>query len=474
MKYLMYLLVFTAIPFFSFAQRSNAPINISGQADFLKNGDTVLLRLYKYGVINNETSYQTTTITSAKNQNFSFVIPSGKFPQYVNITFNGHGQKNLLEYLVESGDQIHLIFNKNQLKITGAKSTGFEIQHKIKVMEDNFMRAGKYPHLPGATFDRLCFTLDSLMKVKDWMIAHVKNQLSKPMLELLETGTSSAAALEEYSDLLYSGSVYQDSSSNPIVEMYRNHLNKYGEPKVTTNSLSAHCNDYIQYLFHKYEVDSCLMLSRPFDIVNCLSYFYSHDSGQLREQLIGYIISENYQYPAALKSSINQILPVIRNPDYREIMKQIEAKRIDGDQAYKFSLMNANGEAVGLGDFAGQVVVLDFWFTGCENCQELAPHMKKLEQDFKGLPVKFITVSTDKDKRQWLKSVDGGTYTSGMSVNLYTSGEGVRHPVIKNYHILDYPTLVLINQKGEVFNVPVDPRSDDGKELKKQIADCLH
>lgn len=474
MKNLFYLLAIATMPFASVAQRRNITASISGHADFLKNGDTVMLRLYKYGIVNNENLYQTITYVRAKNQNFSFVIPASKFPQYLNITFSGHGQKNLLEYLVESGDQINLIFNKDRLNISGPKSKAFEIQHEIKVMDDKFMRAGKYPHLPAATFNRLCSTLDSLAKVKNRMFARSASQLSKPMLKLLTAGNGATAALEEYSDLLYSGSAYMDSLSNPVLDMYRSHLKKFGEPAVEQNSLSVYCSDYIKYLFRKYEVDSGLMISRPFNIVDCLNYFSSHYSGKLREQLTGYIMSENYQYPIALKKSIERILPFISNPDYRQVMEQIEFMRIDGDKAYNFSLKNANDQAVRLDDFAGQVVILDFWFTGCENCRQLAPYMEKIEEEFKDQPVKFITVSTDKDRQQWLKSVDGGTYVSAASVNLYTAGDGARHPVIKNYHILDYPTLVLINQKGEVFNVPGDPRTDDGKGLKKQIADCLH
>jgi hypothetical protein len=63
----------------------------------------------------------------------------------------------------------------------------------------------------------------------------------------------------------------------------------------------------------------------------------------------------------------------------------------------------------------------------------------------------FISVSTDRYKAEWLKTLQQGEYTSKNSTNLYTNGETLNHPLIKYYNILSYPALMLIDRKGRIF-----------------------
>ena len=125
--------------------------------------------------------------------------------------------------------------------------------------------------------------------------------------------------------------------------------------------------------------------------------------------------------------------------------------------------------SIELSDFTGKVVVLDFYFTGCRACKVLAPIMEKLEYEFKGKQVIFIAISIDRNKSTWLSSVNQNLYSSPLSLNLFTSGNGADDPVIKHYNINSYPTLILINKDGRIGSNPQSPLMDEGRDLKKLI-----
>jgi thiol-disulfide isomerase/thioredoxin len=116
---------------------------------------------------------------------------------------------------------------------------------------------------------------------------------------------------------------------------------------------------------------------------------------------------------------------------------------------------------------------MDFWFTGCGPCRQTAPYLKKLEKLFEGKPVTFISVSIDKDKEQWLKSVKSEQYASADIINLYTNGEGAEHKIIQHYDINSFPTLILIDKQGRLCPNPVNPRIDDNKDLISKINNAL-
>ena len=66
-----------------------------------------------------------------------------------------------------------------------------------------------------------------------------------------------------------------------------------------------------------------------------------------------------------------------------------------GSVAPEFELADQNGETVRLGDFAGNLVFLNFWATWCEPCIVEMPDMMALNQHFEGRPFKMLAVSID-------------------------------------------------------------------------------
>ncbi len=74
-----------------------------------------------------------------------------------------------------------------------------------------------------------------------------------------------------------------------------------------------------------------------------------------------------------------------------------------GVKAFNFSYKDINGKTVSLASLKGKVVLVDMWATWCGPCKEQIPHLKKLEEEVKGLDIAVVSISVDKDadKEKW-------------------------------------------------------------------------
>ena len=95
----------------------------------------------------------------------------------------------------------------------------------------------------------------------------------------------------------------------------------------------------------------------------------------------------------------------------------------------------------------GKVVLLDFWTSGCINCQHIIPELKRLEEEYSDSLV-IIGVHSGKYDREH----------DDASVQQAILRFGIQHPVVNDpdfviwslYRINAWPTLILIDPNGRV------------------------
>lgn len=207
-------------------------------------------------------------------------------------------------------------------------------------------------------------------------------------------------------------------------------------------------------------------------------------SGILREKVLARIVTSDLikraKFADETEIALTDFYTTATDTSLKNWVKEYELawrKLTKGKIAPEFSIIDTKGDTVSLDDFSGKIVLLDFWFTGCAGCIQMVPALKKVEKYFSNNPnVVFLSVSIDKDKKTWLKSVAGSEYSSGRSINTYTNGQGQDHFIISRYKVTSYPTLFLIDHIGELATNKIpDPRIDNGQLLieliKKQIAE---
>jgi len=126
---------------------------------------------------------------------------------------------------------------------------------------------------------------------------------------------------------------------------------------------------------------------------------------------------------------------------------------LTGNGAPNFELLNLNGQSVRLGDYLGQVILLDFWATWCGPCRVEQPIIAKLYQDYKekGLAVFGVNAEAPAIVEKYLKK-------QGLDFPVLTDAEKTVRTL---YGCQAIPMLVVINRQGVVTKENVGEMSED-------------
>ena len=126
-----------------------------------------------------------------------------------------------------------------------------------------------------------------------------------------------------------------------------------------------------------------------------------------------------------------------------------------GRPSPEFSFTDINGKTVSLKDFRGRYVYIDVWATWCVPCRGEIPHLQKLEETFKGLNIAFVSISCDKDKDKWAKTVKeenmGGVQLWGNEDNDF----------LRAYRVQTIPRFIFIGPDGRIINPDMTRPSED-------------
>ena len=124
-----------------------------------------------------------------------------------------------------------------------------------------------------------------------------------------------------------------------------------------------------------------------------------------------------------------------------------------GARAPEFRLAGLDGRPASLSDYRGRAVLVDFWATWCDTCQEELPVLIKLYQKYRGERFELLAVSVD----------EGGS----ALVSRFARAVGLPYPVlladystVQSYEISPIPVKFLIDQNGIIYRKylgPVDP-----------------
>ncbi|KEI45973.1 NHL domain-containing thioredoxin family protein [Saccharopolyspora rectivirgula] len=112
--------------------------------------------------------------------------------------------------------------------------------------------------------------------------------------------------------------------------------------------------------------------------------------------------------------------------------------------------LNTGGERLGLADFRGKVLLLDFWTSCCINCLHVLDELRPLEAEFAD---ELVTVGVHSPKFEHEADPDA----LAAAVERYA----VHHPVLddpnlttwQNYAVKAWPTLVVVDPEGYIVHV---------------------
>lgn len=189
----------------------------------------------------------------------------------------------------------------------------------------------------------------------------------------------------------------------------------------------------------------------------------------LRSKLLVYAFTnESLDNTSAQFSNIsNRITKYILKEDLPFFNLYIE-KNTKGAELPSFVFEDVKGNKVTLSAYKGKLLLIDVWFTGCGACAYLTKRLEKeVIPNLNDIKIEYISICLDKKKELWLSSVEKGLYTNNESVNLLTLEEGFDHPFVKYFNISGGPTLMLIDENGNLITSKMPHM--DSKEIVRII-----
>jgi len=130
--------------------------------------------------------------------------------------------------------------------------------------------------------------------------------------------------------------------------------------------------------------------------------------------------------------------------DYQKVGKRFPA----------FDFTDINGNSYTSENTRGKILVIKYWFIGCQTCEQEMPELNKLVQRYKNREdILFISIAPDsKEKLQAFFKRTRFDY-----INVYG-----QHDLIKNTLKLQAaPTHLIINKQGVIVNVVDNPEEID-------------
>ena len=135
-----------------------------------------------------------------------------------------------------------------------------------------------------------------------------------------------------------------------------------------------------------------------------------------------------------------------------------------GDHYADFEQQSSSGKMIKLSDFAGKLILLEFWGSWCGPCREDNPELIKTYNQFKQKGFEVFGVAADSEKTEWLQAIESDQLPWPQVSDL----KGAQNDAVQMYGVYKFPSNFLIDKKGII--IAQDLR---GEELNKKLTALL-
>jgi len=439
---------------------------------------------------------ENTYVKTSKNGTFRFELPERNEPYYISVHSPNTSDRRpfsweqhwLAHYLVMPGDNIIIRFDeaKKTVLFSGNGYQKYQWRYNADTMIASLLKKYFYPNIKAKAeneandviLEKVLLSLDSL-----------KNDLSDKEYKLLKAniiGERMGQAVLNLAFLQFywsPGSPYYNDRKEAD-EYARNYENTFLKNFDDSSPYLTNSSSWATFLYHR------AWANRSYDKFRgipsrgtILEYLKSYPSGAVRDQSIIIFLEHSIGSGKFTDSLFTYAKSFLSTDKYRKEASKIFGKITTGSEVDDdFVFTDNKGKPVRISDYKGKTVIIDMWFTGCIPCIQVAKYMPQIEENLKDCEdLLFVSLSVDKDKDDWLKSIDPikkredtfayTHYTTPETKYIYTSGMGSRNSFIRTYNPGGgFPRMVVIDKKGRLLSnsiqAPTNEKRAEGFEKK--------
>jgi thiol-disulfide isomerase/thioredoxin/Tfp pilus assembly protein PilF len=122
-----------------------------------------------------------------------------------------------------------------------------------------------------------------------------------------------------------------------------------------------------------------------------------------------------------------------------------DPRRAGEEFASNFRITSVQGQELSLKQFAGKIVVLDFWATWCPPCRESVPELRELTSKYDPSKLVLISISADDEEDVWRQFIGDNKMTWPQ----YRDSD---KRLINAFTVRAYPTYLVIDGDGVITN----------------------
>jgi thiol-disulfide isomerase/thioredoxin len=477
------------------ANRFSSPhgtVTISGKLKLTGDHDTIQLQYFEYFFWTNERNDAKVYTVISKTGEFKFALPGISEPGYVSIkTSPGTRQeKNIINlFMIEPDDNITINDLGDSLAFAGKGAGKFSCEYALAKTID-FKDIFLVKHIPVGEKDEYWLyhrqydfywnwledqkrISDSILSLRLAVLDKFEEKLRDKPYHLMKIDINGEQLFYNYYNLRQYYTSNVEHFIKPITDFY---IKYYQNSLVDTSQagLLILSKFYGDGIVQKAKFDVEIRESNYQDVVKIYSFHGLYEllstaySGVLRERVVAGALHELFNFKEGTDEYVLPSIATIRNPYFKNMLIELKNANLKGATVYPFELLDSNGMIRKAQDFAGKVMVVDFWFTGCGACRHVADGMKVVSHDFANNDkVVFITVSVDQDTSKWKNTLRNGMYTTKEDINLYTNGQGSMHPMVLFYAMPGFPQLFIVDKNGKMFTShPEWPWDADKKQVE--------
>ena len=189
-------------------------------------------------------------------------------------------------------------------------------------------------------------------------------------------------------------------------------------------------------------------------------------SQSIKNRLIQYGINDINIENANYKKTYSDFISITNDPKIKENLTANYNKTIavePGKPSPTFNYENQKGGKTSLESLKGKYVYIDVWATWCGPCIKEIPSLQKVEEQFQGKNIVFVSISIDNnnDREKWTNLVNKKEL-SGIQLLADKEWDS---KFIKEYNIQGIPRFILIDANGNIVNAQA-PRPSDPKLIE--------